>query len=296
MNKAQVKIKIVEGRVPFKGGSTWYRRVGESKKGKLPLLILHGGPGMGHEYLKSLDDLALTGRELIYYDQLGCGRSFMEAPDAFWETGLWQEEIDVLRDALNLREVHILGQSWGGMLAMQYAISQPKGVKSMVVASSPASMPLWEAEAGRLVGLLEPKHQRAVAVADSTGCYDTLAYQEALNEYYRRHVCSLSPYPDYIKESFDRPSKVYAVMQGPSEFTVAGKLKTWDITLRLHEITVPTLLTSGTMDEASPYIVKQIYDRIPDCRWELLIGTHLVHAERRAQYNRLVAEFFAEKE
>ncbi|HWS42788.1 MAG TPA: proline iminopeptidase-family hydrolase [Pseudoflavonifractor sp.] len=282
---------IAEGTIAFRGGYTWYRRVGKCESGKSPLLVLHGGPGMGHEYLKSLDDLADEGREVIYYDQLGCGNSAMAAPDAFWDTPLWQEEIDVVRAALNLREVHILGQSWGGMLAMQYAIAQPQGVKSMVIASSPASMALWESEAARLVGYLEPRHRQAIEIAAKTGEYSGPEYSEAMAEYYRRHVCMLEPYPEYVKESFQRSSKVYAVMQGPSEFTVLGKLKNWDITGLLHTIKIPTLLTSGVMDEATPYIVKQIYDRIPNCEWELLMGTHLVHAECREPYNRLVERF-----
>lgn len=287
---------ITEGTIAFRGGYTWYRRVGKCENGKFPLLVLHGGPGMGHEYLKSLDDLADEGREVIYYDQLGCGRSAMAVPDTFWDTLLWQEEIDVVRAALNLREVHILGQSWGGMLAMQYAIAQPRGVKSMVIASSPASMTLWESEAARLVGYLEPRHRKAMEISAKTGEYSGPEYDEAIAEYYRRHVCMLEPHPEYVKESFQRPSRVYAVMQGPSEITVLGKLKNWDITGQLHTIEIPTLLTSGVMDEATPYIVKQIYDRIPNCEWELLMGTHLVHAECRETYNRLVERFLQRAE
>lgn len=287
---------IAEGTVAFKGGYTWYRRVGKCKPGKFPLLVLHGGPGMGHEYLKSLDDLADEGREVIYYDQLGCGRSAISAPDTFWDASLWQEEIDVVRAALNLDEMHMLGQSWGGMLAMQYAIAQPRGVKSMVIASSPASMALWESEAARLVGYLEPRHRQAIEIATKTGTYSGTEYAEAMAEYYRRHVCMLEPPPEYVSESFQRPSRVYAVMQGPSEFTVLGKLKNWDLTERLHTIKIPTLLTSGVMDEATPYIVKQIFDRIPNCEWELLMGTHLVHAECRQTYNRLVERFLQRAE
>src|SRR6185437_5909303 len=136
---------------PFKGHRVWYRIVGEAETpGKLPLLTLHGGPGATHDYLESLDAVAATGRRVIYYDQLGCGRSSTPSNPSMWTVDLYKEEIDVVRTALGLDHIHLLGQSWGGMLAMEYAIAQPKGVASLVIASSPASMIQWVAEANRL--------------------------------------------------------------------------------------------------------------------------------------------------
>lgn len=294
---AATKDRIVsEGRVPFKGYSTWYRRVGKCDPGKYPLLLLHGGPGACHNYLKSLEAIADTGREVILYDQLGCGNSAIPPNPDLWTAKLFEEEIDVIRDALNLDKVHILGQSWGGMLVMQYAISQPKGVVSMIVASSPSSMDLWLSEANRLIGYLPAEMAAALKKGDATGEIDTPEYKAAYDEYYRRHVCNLDPYPQYVTDSFSNMGEPYGVMQGASEFVVTGKLSNWDITDDLHKITIPTLLTSGVMDEATPLIVKTIYDRIPNCEWELLMGTHLVHVEQQEEYNRVVENFMRKKE
>jgi proline-specific peptidase len=287
---------VSEGRVPFKGYGTWYRRIGRCDPGKYPLLVLHGGPGACHNYLESLEDIADTGREVIFYDQLGCGNSTIPSNPELWEAKLWQEEIDVIRDALKLDRLHILGQSWGGMLLMQYAIARPKGVISMIVASSPASMDLWLGEAGRLIGYLPLEMQGALKKGDASGETNTPEYRAAYDEYYRRHVCMLDPYPDFVSQSFNNMGEPYYVMQGNSEFVVTGKLKGWDVTAGLSKITIPTLLTSGVMDEATPLIVKTIYDRIPDCEWELLMGTHLVHVERREEYNAIVESFMRKKE
>jgi proline-specific peptidase len=287
---------VSEGRVPFKGYSTWYRSIGSCDPGKYPLLILHGGPGACHNYLESLEDIADNGRQVIFYDQLGCGNSTIPSNPALWEAKLWQEEIDVIRDALKLDKVHILGQSWGGMLLMQYAIAQPEGVISMIVASSPASMDLWLSEAGRLIGYLPSEMREALKKGDASGEVNTPEYKAAYDEYYRRHVCMLEPYPDFVSQSFSNMGEPYYVMQGNSEFVVTGKLKGWDVTGDLCKITIPTLLTSGVMDEATPFIVKTMYDRIPDCEWELLMGTHLVHVEQRETYNSIVENFMRKKE
>ena len=292
------ELKIVEGTVPFKGYETWYMRVGESEPGKLPLLTLHGGPGAKHNYLRSFDELATKyGREVIYYDQLGCGHSPTPYLPDLWDTALWEEEVDVMRDALGLDEMHLLGQSWGGMLALQYAINcQPEGVHSMVVASSPASIPLWEDEANRLMEWLPEGMADVLTEAIKTGEYDTPEYEAASKEYYLRHVCNLADPPAYVSESLGDMGDVYHVMQGNDEFMVTGKLKGWDVTADLGKIKVPTLLTSGVMDEATPWIVKPILDAIPGARWELLMGTHLVHVEQKEEYNRLVESFFEEHE
>ncbi len=118
-----------EGKIPFKGYETWYRVYGEAEApGKLPLLCLHGGPGAAHDYLESLSAMANTGRRVIFYDQLGCSRSSIpESRPEMWTVDLYIEEVNAVRAALGLDHVHVLGQSWGGMLAMEYALTQPAG-------------------------------------------------------------------------------------------------------------------------------------------------------------------------
>lgn len=291
--------KITDGYIDFKGYKTYYRIVGEPGGGKLPLLALHGGPGCAHDYLESLDGIAEKyGRQVIYYDQLGCGKSVVPGshPD-MWCAELWEEEIDVVRNALGLENIHMLGQSWGGMLTMQYVINkQPKGVNSITIASSPASMDLWLSEANRLRGYLPENMQQALKQADIDGDYSRPEVVEASAEYYRRHVCRIVPHPDFVDRSFDQMGEPYMVMQGASEFVVTGKMKDWDYSDRLDRINIPTLVTSGIDDEATPAISEQIYDGVKDCRWELIPGTHLCHVEYPELYNGIVEKFMEEHE
>jgi proline-specific peptidase len=288
---------VVEGSIPFKGYQTWYRRVGEAGQGKIPLLVLHGGPGVAHSYMKSLDDLAKNGREVIYYDQIGCGNSPGPKDADFYSVELFKEELTNVIGSLGLKELHILGQSWGGMLLMDYMITKkPRGVKSIVLSSAPASIPLFETEVNRLVSWLPPDAAAAIERGIKEKKYDAPDFLAASDLYYSRYVVNLDPLPDYVAYSFENQSEVYIIMQGYTEFMFIGKLKGWDISGRLHEINVPTLLVSGVSDEVTPLLVKQEYDLIPNAEWHLLHGTHLVHVEQRETYNRLVEGFLTRQE
>ena len=135
---------IKEGFIPFRGYNTWYRMVGDQDAaGKLPLLCLHGGPGATHDYLEPLEAMTTSGRRVILYDQLGAGNSDHPHDPSMWTVALFVEELSGIRRALGLENVHILGQSWGGMLAMEYALTQPAGLASVTIADSPASMLQW---------------------------------------------------------------------------------------------------------------------------------------------------------
>ncbi len=160
-----------------------------------------------------------------------------------------------MRRALGLNRVHLLGQSWGGMLGMEYALTQPEGLESLVVADSPASMLQWVAEANRLRAELPAGVQETLLRHEEAGTTDAPAYEEAMLVFYRRHVCRLDPWPDCLNRTFEKliqNPKVYNTMNGPSEFYVTGILKDWDIVNRLGEIHVPTLVIGGRYDEASP--------------------------------------------
>ena len=248
------ELKVVEGYMPFKGYKTWYRIVGENDLGRLPLLTIHGGPGNTHWYLRSLDELARKyHRQVIYYDQIGCGYSKAPSNPDMWSAELFEEELHELRRHLGLEHVHLLGQSWGGMLELQYATHRPSGVASMVVASSPADMDLWLAEAIRLRSYLPREMEQALAQADVDGDYDRPEVKAASAEYYRRHVAAVpeDERPEKWRKPFADPvgDEVYHTMQGMSEFVVTGKLSHWSVVDKLGDICIPTLVTSGTADE-----------------------------------------------
>lgn len=293
---------VIEGRIPFKGYSTWYRIVdhGEAPD-KLPLLCLHGGPGAAHDYLESLDAMAAGGRRVIYYDQLGCANSSLPHPaPEMWTVELFVEEIDVVRRALGLERIHLLGQSWGGMLAMEYMLTQPQGIASLTIASSPASMIQWVAEANRLRELLPPEVKAALDKHEASGKTHLAEYIWATQEFYNRHLCRVVPNPDFVTRSFEKLAanpEVYNTMNGPNEFFVIGTLKNWDIIDRLPEINAPTLVTSGRYDEATELIAGTVHNGIRGSEWVVFENSaHTAHAEEPERYMQVLNEFISKHE
>jgi proline-specific peptidase len=291
-----------EGTIPFRGYQTWYRVVGDGEgAGTFPLLCLHGGPGAAHDYLESLEAMADTGRRVIFYDQLGCARSSIGKPNPeMWTIDLYLEEIDAVRAALGLERIHLLGQSWGGMLAMEYALTQPRGLNSLIVASSPASMVQWVEEANRLRAELPPEVQETLLRHEAAGTTDSPEYEEAMMVFYGRHVCRTDPLPEYVQRTFAsiaQNPEVYHTMNGPSEFHVVGTLKEWNIIPRLGEIRVPTLVTSGRFDEATPLIAGTVRDGIPGAEWVIFEeSSHMAHAEEPERYMEVLDDFLTRVE
>jgi L-proline amide hydrolase len=284
---------VAQGTIPYAGGETWYRSVGAGEEpGRLPLLALHGGPGAPHDYLEPLEALSGTGRRVIFYDQIGCGRSWTEdKPAGFWTVELFVKEVQAVRDALGLDRIHLFGSSWGGMLAMEYALTQPPGLASLVLSSSPPSIPVWEAETGRLRREL-PQAVQDVLDRDELGSPE---YEEATMEFYKRHVCRVWPFPDYVQRTFVKLAEhpdVYLTMQGPNEFVITGTLRTWDITGRLGEISVPTLITTGAHDEFTPVQAQALNAGIRSS--ELVSfedASHMQFVEKPERYCAVVAGF-----
>ena len=285
-----------EGYVSFRGYKDWYRIVGgQEKPGKLPMLCLHGGPGATHDYLEPLEAMAETGRRIIFYDQLGNGNS--DRPDApsLWTVELFVEELGVMRRALGLDRVHIFGQSWGGMLAMEYALTQPSGLAGLILANSPASAPQWVSEINRLRAELPPDVQRTLLKHEADGSTDDPAYLEAMMVFYRRHLYRLDPWPECLNRTFDKAAEfphVYATMWGPSEFYVTGTLKDWQIVDRLGEITAPTLVVGGRYDEAAPVITETVHKGISGSEWVIFEhSSHMPHLEETELYIETLSDF-----
>jgi L-proline amide hydrolase len=285
-----------EGYVPFRGYRTWYRIVGDGEdEGKLPVLYLHGGPGGTHDYLEPLEAMAETGRRAIFYDQIGCGKSDLPDDPSLWKVETFVDELGEVRRHLGLDRLHIFGNSWGGMLAMEYGLTQPAGVASMILASSPASIPQWVAEANRLRSLLPEDVQETLRVHEDAGTTDSPEYEQACLVFYHRHVCRLDEWPDCVLRSFafiEEHGVVYKTMNGPSEFHVIGPLKDWDITGRLGEIEIPTLVITGEHDEATPAINQTVSSGIRGSESVVYPGaSHMAHVEDPDGYMRVLDGF-----
>ena len=280
------EIGTEEGYIDFFGYRTWYRSVGKaSRSDALPLLCLHGGPGATWHHMEPYQDLA-DERQVIFYDQLGCGNSAVDSPHdaSMWTTELYLREVETLRNALGLDRCHIIGHSWGGMLGMAYATSRPKGLASLIVESSPASVPFWLTELQRLRTDLPPEVEAVLRRHEGDQTTDSDEYQTTMMAFYDRHVCRLRPWPDWLQRTFDAMAanpEVYNTMNGPSEFHVIGPLKDFDITNDLAAISAPTLLFCGEFDEVTPATVRHAHERITGSSFVVLKGcSHMSQAER----------------
>jgi L-proline amide hydrolase len=286
-----------EGTLTRNGNETWYRVVGDLQAGPTPVVICHGGPGAAHDYTEPIANLSRFGRGCVLYDQLGCGKSthLPDAPADFWTVQLFKDELVDLTRELGIAERYaVVGQSWGGMLAMEHALDHPDGLRAIVVADSPASIPLWVEEANRMRADLPHDVQETLTRHEADGTTETKEYADAVRVYYDRHLCRV-PWPDFVTRSFaqmDEDPTVYHTMNGPSEFHCIGSLKTWDITDRLPEISTPTLLVSGRYDEATPHIVEQIHQRIPGAQWQVFEeSSHMPHVEEPDAFLETVEAF-----
>jgi len=263
-----------EGYVDVRGYRTWYRVVGELEAGADPLLCLHGGPGSTHHYFAPLERLASQGRPVVLYDQLGCGRSDRPT-DVEWTLRLFLDELAELRTQLGLERIHLLGTSWGGMLALEHALSGRGGLTSLVLSSTLASAEEWAVEVKRL--------------------RDELPTDEALEarHFYRREA----PPPELERMSAERAPDVYRAMWGPNEWTITGALRGWDVRPRLHEIDVPTLVIRGRYDLSTEPITATLVDGIPGAR--VVVFEHSSHTpvlEETERYLEVVDGFLREAE
>lgn len=292
-------MKITEGYMPYLGYQTYYRIAGECRDGKKPLLLLHGGPGSTHNYFEVLDALADTGRAVISYDQLGCGNSYVDGHPELWCQKTWDNELMELRRHLGLDQVHLLGQSWGGMLAIEYLCDyQPEGVASVILSSTLSSASLWAKEQHRMIRFLSQEDQEAIAEAERTGNFDTPEYLAANSRFMERHCDSPSAdTPECVTRPKRSGKEAYLYGWGPNEYNPTGSLGSWEYTDKLERIKCPALIISGTNDLCTPLIAKTMYDRIPNARWELFDGCrHMCFVEDNENYIRLLTEWLDQTE
>lgn len=289
--------------VPFRDLETWVQVTTpeQPRAGALPLVVLHGGPGMAHDYVKNIAALAEeTGRTVVHYDQVGCGRSTHrpDAPADFWKPALFVEEFANLVAALGLERYHVLGQSWGGMLGAEIAITRPEGLASLAICNSPASMRLWVEGANALRAELPPEVRDALDRHEAAGTIDDPEYVAATQVFYDRHVCRVQPTPQDFLDTvaqMEADPTVYHTMNGVNEFFVTGTLEDWSVVEEVAGITAPTLVIAGELDEATPETWAPFVERIPDVRSRVFAGaSHCTHLEQPEAFRAVVAAFLAE--
>jgi proline iminopeptidase len=282
-------------RVP--GGRVWYQIQGANSKG-VPVLTLHGGPGVPHDYLEPLSALS-SERPVVFYDQLGCGNSDKPEDESLWTVRRYVDELAIVRKSLGLDNVHLLGHSWGTMLAVDYMLrKRPKGVVSMVLSGPALSAARWTTDTRAYLKRMPRSIQKTIRENEKAGTYDSAEYQEAMAAFYKKHLCRIDPWPDCLNRAFQKLAQpVYSLMMGASEFTFTGSLKSYERADRLKDIDLPVLFTAGQFDEASPKTTRYYQSKLPGSEIHVFKGaSHVHHIEREKEYLGVVRDFCGRSE
>jgi proline iminopeptidase len=281
-----------EGFVNVLGYKLYYRNF-RPPNSKGVVLCLHGGPGVPHEYILSMADLAKFGYTVIFYDQLGVGKSEVPKNKRLFIVERYVEELEELRKTLNLGKIHLWGSSWGGILGIAYAMKYQQNLKSLISAGGGSSVPLVYEGMLKLRSELPGDVQQVLAKYENESDYENPEYLKAMDYLYRKHVCRLQNWPPEVKYAFEHVSQpVYNTMWGPNEFTLIGNIMYWDVTSRLGSIKVPTLITFGRFDEATPEVGEAIHDGINGSKVVIFENSsHLTFWEEREKYMGVVVDF-----
>ncbi len=260
------------------GYRVWTKRFGNSP---IKVLLLHGGPAATHEYMECFESFfPQAGFEFYHYDQLGSYYSDQPEDDSLWTIERFVEEVEQVRIALGLDKdnFYLLGNSWGGMLAMQYALKYQHNLKGLIICNMTASFPKYAAYNAMLRSQMRPSLIDSFKVYESQGDYQNPEYVDLVfKAYYTKHLCRLAEWPEPLVRSFKHINQhVYEYMQGPSEFVPAGILKDWDVWNRLQEIAVPTLTVGAKYDTMNPEEMEEMSKLVQNGRYLYCAnGSHL---------------------
>lgn len=242
--------------------NVWTKRFGNNPSMKV--LLLHGGPGGTHEYFENFESfLPAEGIEFIYYDQLGSAYSDQPTDTSLWNVPRFVEEVEQVRIALGLNKnnFYLLGHSWGGILAVEYALKYQGNLKALIISNMMSSCPEYDKYAEDVLSKqMEPAILAEIKHLEAKNDFQNPKYMELLTEhFYTKHICRIpaADWPDPVNRAFKNMNQqVYVMMQGPSEFGISGKLELWDRKADLAKITVPTLVIGSAFDTMDPEHMK----------------------------------------
>lgn len=274
----------------------WTDAVGE---GSVQMLTLHGGPGFTHDYLECFEDfLPKHGVRFYYYDQLGVGNSDQPDDVSLWTVERYRNEVEQVRKGLGLEQFYLYGHSWGGMLALEYALAHPGHVKALIISDMTAGIPAYEKYAATLLAELPEADRMTLAKYAAEGNYEAPEYMEVMmGKVYAKHVLRMDPWPEPVSRSFRKfNAKIYNTMQGPNEFVITGNFKNWDRWEDLKKINVPVLVICGRHGTMSPEDIKRMGSLIPKSRVVITEGSHLEMYDAQEQYFRELVKFVKDVE
>lgn len=278
------------------GQSVWTRSEGE---GPIKILLLHGGPGMTHEYLEPFSDFIKNKPiQIIYYEQLGSYYSDQPNDAKLWNIPRFCKEVEDVRQAWGLDDFYLYGQSWGGMLAMEYATRYGEHLKGLINSNMVDDMHDYETYINKLRDSMNPTDVDYMKSKEEENNTNDQHYNELVMKLYKSCICRLDPWPAAVKRSFDHTNEqVYVTLQGPTEFTITGSLKTWSIRDRLSNIKVPTLVLGGKYDSMNPDVIQTMADRFPNAKAHICPnGSHFSIWDDNKDYFKAIDKFLTEIE
>jgi len=277
----------------------WTQTFGANPRVKL--LLLHGGPAATHEYFEVLESgLTAQGIEFIYYDQLGAGSSDRPDDDDLWTVERYVEEVEQVRQALQLDEddFYLLGHSWGGILAVEYALRHGEHLKGLIVSNMMMSIPDYNRYAADVLAKqIDPAVLAEIQAIEARGDYENPRYEALLMpNFYAQHICRLPEWPDAVNRTFAHLNKhVYTLMQGPSEFRASGRLSDWDRKADLPKLGMPTLVIGAAHDTMDPEHMRWVSTQVKDGRFLLCPnGSHMAMWDDPACYLGGLTKFLAD--
>ncbi|MCJ1308608.1 hypothetical protein MMC25_002261 [Agyrium rufum] len=289
---------VIEGRVPFTVPKvdtacfTYYKIIGDLSSNSPRLIVLHGGPGTGHEYLLPFGQLWQShGIPVVFYDQIGCGAS-TRLPQTRGDESLWQEslfiaELNNLIEFLHLHDgpgFHLFGHSWGGRIAPAFAASRPEGLRKLILASGVASTETLVEGTRRNRKQLPHETQTALNEEEKQGNFMSPRFREGIDIYLRTYFCRAKPFPPKellpALKNMSEDTTVRETIAGPSPLNCAGSFRNWTCIPRLHQITAPTLVYNGEFDTSHDNTTKPFFEHISRVRWITFANAgHMCHLE-----------------
>jgi proline iminopeptidase len=280
-------VPVVKGKY-----KVWTKKMGA---GPVKVLLLHGGPGFSHEYLEAFESfLPAAGIEMYYYDQLGCNNSDQPEDTSLWTLARYCEEVEEVRRGLGLEQFVLLGHSWGGMLAIEYALNYPGQLRGVVISNMTAGIQSYLKRTASIKQQLPPKILARLTALEAKEDYDSPEYEQIMmEELYPKMICRLKPWPEPVTRCFRHANNtIYNMMQGKSEFLVTGNLKDWERWDRLHEIKVKALSIGARYDEMDPEDMKRIASLMPNGSYAYCPnGSHLCMWDDQRVYFKNLLEF-----
>jgi proline iminopeptidase len=264
-------IKMIPIQTPVGNFKVWTKTIGNNQR--IKVLLLHGGPAATHEYMESFESFfPREGFEMIEYDQLGSYYSDQPKDSSLWTIERFVDEVEQVRKVLGLNKdnFYLLGSSWGGILAMEYALKYQDNLKGLIICDMMASAIDYGKYAENVLAKqMDPKVLDSIRAIEARGDFNNPVYMELLMpNFYHQHVCRLEEWPEPVNRCFNHlNAEIYTMMQGPSEFGISGRLANWDVKSRLHEIKTPTLTVGAKFDAMDPEHMKWMSTQVQKGRY-----------------------------